>query len=168
MKFRVDKLDIENETHLRRMAGRSEQMMERQTYKLTDIHPLVQMCDVATPLVYRDRLLFFWFSAYYIGRFKCVTSPLLSLLSFFFHIFIYHSTIIQSSIICLGLRFDLFPNTFSSITVYNSDSPLRVCPINFFCLDFFIVRMRDISSPIVSNTSSFVLCTVQLTFSILL
>src|SRR6218665_3843099 len=32
----------------------------------------------------------------------------------------------------------------------------------------FIVRMRDLSSPIVSNISSFVLCSVQLTFSILL
>src|SRR6218665_2971449 len=49
----------------------------------------------------------------------------------------------------------------------NSDSPLRVCPIHFFCL-VFIVRMRDLSSPIVSNISSFVLCSVQLTFSILL
>src|SRR6218665_1381810 len=45
--------------------------------------------------------------------------------------------------------------------------PLRVCPIHFFCL-VFIVRMRDLSSPIVSNISSFVLCSVQLTFSILL
>src|SRR6218665_1830196 len=35
-----------------------------------------------------------------------------------------------------------------------------------FCL--FFVRMRDLSSPIVFNTSSFVLCSVQLTFSILL
>src|SRR6218665_1748128 len=46
-------------------------------------------------------------------------------------------------------------------------TPLRVCPIHYFCL-VFIVRMRDLSSPIVSNTSSFVLCSVQLTFSILL
>src|SRR6218665_272050 len=47
------------------------------------------------------------------------------------------------------------------------DSPLRVCPIHFFCL-VFIERMRDLSSPIVSNIFSFVLCSVQLTFSILL
>src|SRR6218665_1755639 len=74
---------------------------------------------------------------------------------------------IQSSIICLSLPLDLFPSMFSSITVFNSDSPLRLCPIHFFCL-VFIVRMRDLSSPIVSNISSFVLCSVQLTFSILL
>src|SRR6218665_2514687 len=44
---------------------------------------------------------------------------------------------------------------------------LLECPIHFFCL-VFIVRMRDLSSPIVSNISSFVLCSVQLTYSILL
>src|SRR6218665_791194 len=67
--------------------------------------------------------------------------------------FLYPSTIIQSSIICLGLPVDLFPNMFPSITVFNSDSPLRVCLIHFFCLDF-IVHMRDLSSPLVSNTFS--------------
>src|SRR6218665_3010344 len=56
---------------------------------------------------------------------------------------------------CLGLPLDLFPSIFPSITIFNSDSPLRVCPIHFFCL-VFIVRMREISSPIVSNISSFV------------
>src|SRR6218665_102417 len=40
--------------------------------------------------------------------------------------FLYPSTIIQSSIICLFLPLDLFPNMFPSITVFNSDSPLRV------------------------------------------
>src|SRR6218665_4102337 len=67
----------------------------------------------------------------------------------------------------IGLPLDLFPVIFPSITVFNSDSPLRVCPIHFFCL-VFIVRMRDLSSPIVYNISSFVLCSVQLSFSILL
>src|SRR6218665_3727965 len=37
---------------------------------------------------------------------------------------------------------------------------LLECQIHFFCLAF-IVRMRDLSSPIVSNISSFVLCSVQ-------
>src|SRR6218665_2951978 len=81
--------------------------------------------------------------------------------------FLYPSTIIQSSIICFGLPLDLFPNIFPLITIFNSDSLLRVCSIHFFCL-VFILRMRDLSSPIVSNTSSFVLCSIQLTFSILL
>src|SRR6218665_1079334 len=49
--------------------------------------------------------------------------------------------VIQSNIICLGLPLDLFPNIFLSITILNSDSPLRVCPIHFFCM-VFIVRMR--------------------------
>src|SRR6218665_2713239 len=66
-----------------------------------------------------------------------------------------------------GLHLDLFPSIFPSITVFNSDSLLRVCPIHFFCL-VFIVRMRDLSSPIVSNISSFVLCSIQQTFSMLL
>src|SRR6218665_3789894 len=74
---------------------------------------------------------------------------------------------IQSRIICLGLPLDLFPSILPSITVFNSDFLLRMCPIHFFWL-VFIVRMRALSSPIVSNISSFVLCSVQLTFSILL
>ena len=69
-----------------------------------------------------------------------------------------------SSIICFGLPLDLFPNVFTSISVFNSDSPLRAFPIHFFCRAF-IVRIRDLSSPIVSNTSSLVLCSVKLTFS---
>ena len=82
----------------------------------------VQMSDVATPLVVR--LL----SASYM--------------------YILPPSCIQSSIICHGLPLNLFPNTFSSITVFNSESPLRVCR-STFCLDF-IVRLRDLSSPIVS------------------
>src|SRR6218665_1967997 len=98
-----------------------------------------------------------------LGRFKCLTSPFLSLLSLFFQLPIsFHHHPVQHH-----LSLDLFPSIFPSITVFNSDSPLRACPIHFFCL-VFIVRMRDISSPIVSNISSFVLCSVQLTFSILL
>jgi len=54
----------------------------------------------------------------------------------------------------LDLPLDVLPNIFHSIIVRDSDSPLRVCPTHFFCLDF-IVRMRDLSAPIVSNTSSF-------------
>src|SRR6218665_830689 len=81
--------------------------------------------------------------------------------------FLYPSPIIQSSIICLGLPLDLFPTIFPLIAVFNTDSPLRVCLIRFLCL-VSIVHMRDLSSPIVSNTSSFMLCSVQLNFSILL
>src|SRR6218665_2278220 len=50
--------------------------------------------------------------------------------------FLYPSTIIQSSIICLGLPLDLFPSIFPSITVFKSDTPLRVCPLllsGFYC-----------------------------------
>src|SRR6218665_1750152 len=102
----------------------------------------VQMFDVATPLV--------------------VGFPLSA--------FLYAPTIIQSSITCLGLHLDLFYNTFPSITFLSRDLPLRVCPIHFFCYCLVSsVRMRrDLSSPIVSNTSSFLVCSVQLTFSILL
>src|SRR6218665_1033633 len=53
-----------------------------------------------------------------------VWRPLLSLLGFFFQPSI-SPTIIQSSIICLCLPLDLFPNIFFSITVFTSDSPLR-------------------------------------------
>jgi len=103
-----------------------------------------------------------------LGRFKINVWRSLSLLGLFFQL-PNPSTIIQSSIICIGLPFDLFPNIFPSITVFNSDSHPRVCPIPFFCL-VFIVRMMDLSSPIVSNTFSLVLCYVglQLIFSNLL
>src|SRR6218665_2693301 len=40
---------------------------------------------------------------------------------------------------CLGLPLDLFPSIFPSITVFSSDSPIRVCPIHFFCLVFIAV-----------------------------
>src|SRR6218665_3880581 len=56
---------------------------------------------------------------------------------------LYPSTIIQSSIICLCLPLDLFPNIFPSIIVFNNDSPLRVCPIHFYCL-VSIMRIRGI------------------------
>src|SRR6218665_104890 len=89
-----------------------------------------------------------------LDRFKCLTSTLLLLLGFFYQLSIsFHHHPVQH-------HFQHFP----SITVFNSDSPLRVCPIHFFCL-VLIERMRDLSSPIISNTSSVVLYSVQLTFS---
>src|SRR6218665_2046335 len=42
-----------------------------------------------------------------------------------------------------------------------------MCPIHFFCL-FLVVRIMALSSPITVGTSSFVICSVQLIFSILL
>src|SRR6218665_2209564 len=98
----------------------------------------VQMFDVAIPLVVELVLL---------ASYTCILPPSSSPASF---------------VLVFLLIFFI-----ASITVFNSDSPLRVCPIHFFCL-VFNVRMRDLSSPIVSNISSFVLCSVQLTFCILL
>src|SRR6218665_1676397 len=42
-----------------------------------------------------------------------------------------------------------------------------MCPIHFLCV-FLIVRIMAHSSPIITSTSSFVICSVQLIFSILL
>src|SRR6218665_3861878 len=50
---------------------------------------------------------------------------------------------------------------------YSSESPLSVCPIRLFCL-FLIVCIRDLSPPIIASTYSFVVCSVQLIFSIFL
>src|SRR6218665_2505298 len=91
--------------------------------------------------------------------FNCRTSPLLSLLGLFFQLSItVLSANIQSSIICLGLPFVFFPIAASL---------LLVCPIRLFCL-FLIVCIRDLSSPIIASTSSFVVSSVQLIFSIIL
>src|SRR6218665_1958643 len=99
--------------------------------------------------------IFFWFSAYYsqVQMFDVAISLVVELVLSACYIL---PPSFSPASFCLGLPLDLFPSSFSSITVFNSDSPLRVCPIHFFCL-VFIVRMRDLSSPIVSNISSFVL-----------
>src|SRR6218665_1800279 len=60
--------------------------------------------------------------------------------------------------------------TLHYITLHNrsnsSESPLSVCPIRLFSL-FLIVCIRDLSSPIIASTSSFVVCSVQFIFSII-
>ena len=66
--------------------------------------------------------------------------------------FLCPSTIIQSSINCLGLALNLLFNIFNSITFFNSDSPLRVCPIKFN-LSVFIVHMSDLSPQISLKTN---------------
>src|SRR6218665_283330 len=77
----------------------------------------VQMFDVAIPLVVELVLL---------ASYTCILPPSSSPASF---------------VLVFLLIFFI-----ASITVFNSDSPLRVCPIHFFCL-VFNVRMRDLSSP---------------------
>src|SRR6218665_1952073 len=42
----------------------------------------------------------------------------------------------------------------------SGESPLGVCPIRLFCI-FLIVCIRDLSSPIIASTSSFVVCSVD-------
>src|SRR5688572_11369125 len=90
-----------------------------------------------------------------LGRFKCPTSPLLSLLGLFFQlpVIVCHHPIqhhLSWSSSCLP------PLHFPSITILSSESPLSVCPIHFLCLSL-IVRIRTLSSPIIPNTSSFVI-----------
>src|SRR6218665_3219891 len=109
---------------------------------------------------------FFWFSAYYrqVQMFDVAIPLVVEFVLSASYILPPSSSPASFVLVFLLIYFLAFS---LRLPFFNSDSPLRVCPIHFFCL-VFIVRMRDLSSPIVSNISSFVLCSVQLTFSILL
>src|SRR6218665_187862 len=81
--------------------------------------------------------------------------------------FLYPSSIIQSISFCLGLPFSLFLSILPSIISLCKESPLVMCPIQFFCL-VLIISIKDLFSSTIFRTSSFVLCSVQLILSILL
>jgi len=84
--------------------------------------------------------------------------------SFCFH---YPSSIIQFMSFCLGLPLPLFPSILPSIISLCRELPLRMCPIQFFCF-VLIISIKDIFYSTFFNTSSLVLCSVQLILSILL
>src|ERR1043165_1214736 len=77
----------------------------------------------------------------------------------------YPLVIIPPSIICRGLSLVLFPSTLPSMIYLKRESPRTICPIHFFCLSLNVV-ISDLLSSTLCNTSSFVICSVQLTFSI--
>src|SRR6218665_2508009 len=81
--------------------------------------------------------------------------------------FQYPSSIIQSMSFCLGLPLPLFPSILSSIISLCRELPLRMYLIQFFCL-VLIISIKDLFPSTFFNTSSFVLCSVQLILSILL
>src|SRR6218665_3808907 len=100
-----------------------------------------------------------------LGRFKCMALPLFSLLSLFFQLSItvtvsHHP--IQHHLSWLPLVFFLvfFLVIFTLITVISSDSSVSMCL-------FLIVCIRALSSSIIASIL-FVICSVQLIFSILL
>src|SRR6218665_4067919 len=62
---------------------------------------------------------------------------------------------------CLGLPLPLFPSIFPSIISLCRELPRKMCPIQFFCL-VLIIFIKDLFSSPFFNTSSFVLCSVQL------
>src|ERR1700733_10865595 len=109
-------------------------------------------------------LLLLVFSALAGSYFQCRHSCRRPALSFSF---LYPSSIIQSSIFIRGLPCVFFPSILPSNTSLRSDSPLIMCPQKLFC-SLLIVSIRDLFSSAICNTSSFVLCSVQLTFSIFL
>ena len=75
-------------------------------------------------------LINFLLVLFLLGRFNCLTSPLLSLFDFFFQLFItFHHNPVQHP-----LSPDPLPSIFHSITVFISDFPLSVCPIHFLCM----------------------------------
>ena len=74
---------------------------------------------------------------------------------------------IQSSIIILGLPATFFPSILPSITVFRSESPRRICLIQFVCL-FLIVFISVRSSCTFLSTSSLDWCSVHLILRILL
>src|SRR6218665_2078524 len=68
--------------------------------------------------------------------------------------FEYPTSIIQSIIFCLGLPLPLFPSTLLSIISLRSELPLRMCPIQFFCL-LLIISIKDLFLPHFSILHSF-------------
>src|SRR6218665_2540445 len=85
--------------------------------------------------------------------------------------FQYPSSIVQSMGFCLGLPLPLSPSILPSIISFCRELPLRMCPIQFFCLVLITCRptsVKDLFSSTFFNTSSFVLCSVQLVLSVLL
>src|SRR6218665_825398 len=70
---------------------------------------------------------------------------------------------------CLGLPLPLSPSILPSITSLCRELPLRMCPIQFVYLVLITsITPKDLFSSTIFNTSSFVLCSVQLILSILL
>src|SRR6218665_1506524 len=81
--------------------------------------------------------------------------------------FLYPFFIIQSMSFCLGLPLPIFPSILPSIISLCRESPLMMCPDQFFC----IVQIMSIKDHLFStffSTSSFVLHSVQMILSILL
>jgi len=81
--------------------------------------------------------------------------------------FLYPPSIIQSMSFCLGLPLCLFPSILPSIISVCRELPLRMCPIQLFWL-VLIISIKDLFSSTCFNTSSFVLCSVQLILCVLL
>src|SRR6218665_1201007 len=71
------------------------------------------------------------------------------------------SSITQSMSFCLGLPLPLFPSILPSIISLCRELPLRMCPMQFFCL-VLIISIKDLLSSTLFSTSPFVLCSVQL------
>src|SRR6218665_1700838 len=100
------------------------------------------------------------------GRSKCPTTPLFSMLRLFLEF--------PVSVLHYPVNELLSRPSSSSLPIYHSfhyllckELPLRMCPIQFFCL-VLIISIKDLFSSTFLNTSSFVLCFVQLILSILL
>src|SRR6218665_972249 len=96
------------------------------------------------------------------GRSKCPTTPIFSMLCPFleFPVSILHHQVHE-------LLSRPFSSSLPSIISLCRELPLRMCPIQFFCL-VLIISIKDLFYSTFFNTSSFVLCSVQLIFSILL
>jgi len=97
------------------------------------------------------------------GRSKCLTNPLFSMLCLFLE---FPVPVLQHPVHELLSRPSSSPPFFHPISL-SVESPLRMCPIQFFCL-VLIISIKDLFKSTFFNTSSFVLCYVQLILSILL
>ena len=89
--------------------------------------------------------------------FNVVTLPVVGLLSASCRPIVPPSSNAASFVLIFLLTFLTFFLRLPFLTVFSF--PLSVCPIHFFCLDF-IVRMRDLSSSIVSNRAYILICVV--------
>jgi len=89
--------------------------------------------------------------------FNVVTLPVVGLLSASCRPIVPPSSNAASFVLIFLLTFLTFFLRLPFLTVFSF--PLSVCPIHFFCLDC-IVRMRDLSSSIVSNRAYILICVV--------
>jgi len=88
-------------------------------------------------------------------RSKCPTTPLFSIFCHFleFSVSVLHHPVHE--LLSIGLPLSLVPSIFPSTISLYRELPLRMCPIQFFCLVLIIISIKYPFYSTFFNTSSF-------------